>query len=107
MNEIEKEICRVVDVVIECCATNNENAISITKEEILGKSKKENANFARTMLAHFLHKDGFSVTTLAFMFNRSQQSVRNLIVSHDAYIKQSNAYRIANEQVKNKLNESK
>ena len=40
MNDKEKELWRVIDNVIKCCAiTNIDGTLSITREEVLGKSR--------------------------------------------------------------------
>lgn len=104
MNDLEIEMNRVVDTVIECCVTTiDEGNYSISKADVLGSSKKENATIARNMLAFHLCKDGFSHTTISLLLKRSNQAVRNLIEQHETWCRNSNAYRIANEQVNRKL----
>ena len=51
MNDKEKELWRVIDNVIKCCAiTNPDGTLSITREEVLGKSRAENLVMTRCML---------------------------------------------------------
>lgn len=43
MNDKEKELWRVIDNVIKCCAIELPNGeLSITREDVLGKSRAEN-----------------------------------------------------------------
>lgn len=104
MNELEKELNEVVSIVIECCVTTIDNgSYSITRNDVLGKSKKENASIVRNMLATHLIKDGFSMTTISLLMGRTIQSVRNMLQAHEEWMRNSNAYRIANAQVIRKL----
>ena len=51
MNDKEKELWRVIDNVIKCCAiTTLDETLSITREEVLGKSRAENLVMTRCML---------------------------------------------------------
>lgn len=102
MNNLEEEIYQIVDVVVECCVVECENG-KITKEEVLSKSKKENATIARYMLTYHLRKFGLSNTTIAQFIGCSIQSVKNMLANHDIWLQNSRAYRIANNQVILKL----
>lgn len=106
MNDLERELNEVVDIVVDCCVTTiDEGSYSITRNDVLGKSKKENAAIARNMLATHLLKDGFSMTTISLLMGRTIQSVRNMLQAHEEWMRNSNAYRIANAQVIHKLME--
>lgn len=51
MNDKEKEIYRVIDNVVKCCAIELPNGtLSISREDILGKSREENIVMARSMV---------------------------------------------------------
>lgn len=102
MNNLEEEIYQIVDVVVECCMVECENG-KITKEEVLSKSKKENATIARYMLTYHLRQFGLSNTTIAQLIGCSIQSVKNMLLNHDVWLQNSRAYRIANNQVILKL----
>lgn len=106
-NDLEFEIERIIEIVLDCCViTLDDGSLSITKEDVIGKSKKENVTIVRKMLAYYLHKDGFCHTTIALLLNRSVQSVMNMLASHEDEMKISKAYRIANAQVNRMLKES-
>ena len=79
MNDKEKELWRVIDNVIKCCAiTNPDGTLNITREEVLGKSRAENLVMARCMVVEQMIHAGFSVTTTAQVLNRTVQAVRHL-----------------------------
>ena len=66
MNDKEKELWRVIDNVIKCCAiTNPDGTLNITREEVLGKSRAENLVMTRCMVVEQMIHAGFSVTTIA------------------------------------------
>lgn len=102
MNNLEEEIYQIVDVVVECCAVECESG-KITRADVLSKSKKENATIARYMLTYHLRQFGLSNTTISQLFGCSIQSVKNMLVSHETWVKNSRAYRIANREVIIKL----
>ena len=105
MNDLEFEMNRVVEVVIECCVTTlDDGSYSITRRDVLGTSKKENAAIVRNMLSHHLVKFGLSHTTISLLFGRTVQSIRNMLNEHEKWMQNSQAYRIANAQVNRKLN---
>lgn len=79
MNDKEKELWRVIDNVIKCCAiTNPDGTLNITREEVLGKSRAENLVMARCMVVEQMLHAGFSTTTTAQVLNRTVQAVRHL-----------------------------
>ena len=51
MNDKDKELWRIIDNVIKCCAiTTLDGTLSITIEEVLGKSRSENLIMTRYMV---------------------------------------------------------
>ena len=107
MNDKDRELYRIIDIVIECCTTRlgNEN-VSVTKEDIFGKCKRENANITRCMIAYHLCVFGLTHATIAMLLDRTEQSIRNLIEEHYDLNKTNRAYNIANSQVERMINES-
>ncbi len=72
MNDKEKELWRVIDNVIKCCAIELQNGeLSITREDVLGKSRAENLLMARCMVVEQMIHAGFSITTIATVPNRT------------------------------------
>lgn len=104
MNNINKEINRVIDTVIDCSkAVVSHEHMSVTKEEVMKKSKKENAFRVRCLIVYFLYKDGLSVTTIGMLLGRTSQSVRYKLTQHDELMKTSNIYRLVAAEIKEKL----
>lgn len=99
MNAKEAELHRITDVVIGCCATDlNDGNVTITKEQVLGKSRSENAVMTRCILASQIVSAGYSISTVASILHRTVQSVRHMIEIGSNFNKTSRAYRIANEE---------
>ena len=73
MNEKDFELDRIVSVVIDCTKSNIWSDNSITKEELLGKSKNENACMARAILVSQLVKTGFTISTISGLLRRTAQ----------------------------------
>ena len=79
MNDKEKELWRVIDNVIKCCAIELPNGeLSITREDVLGKSRAENLVMTRCMVVEQMIHAGFSITTTATVLNRTVPAVRHL-----------------------------
>lgn len=88
MNDKEKELWRVIDNVIKCCAiTNTDGTLSITREEVLGKSRAENLVMTRCMVVEQMIHAGFSVTTIVsynngkFIIAETKQSIQSEVES--------------------------
>ena len=79
MNEKDFELDRIVSVVINCTKSSIWSDNSITKEELLGKSKNENACMARAILVIQLVKAGFTISTISGLLRRTAQGIRHII----------------------------
>lgn len=97
MNNKEAELYRILDIVVSCCSTqiSEDGKMSLTKDDILGKSRVENVVMTRCILCRIVIWNGYSVTTMAQMLNRTATAIRHLITLGDNYHKSSRAYRIA------------
>lgn len=96
MNDKEKELWRVIDNVIKCCAmTNKDGTLSITREDVLGKSRAENLVMTRCMVVEQMLHAGFSITTIATILNRSVPAIRHLQKLAYQYLSISRVYRLA------------
>lgn len=97
MNNKERYIQKIIDIVVSCCATeiDEEGTMSITKEDVLGKSRAENIVMTRCIIAMMLFGAGYSVTTIALILKRTPHAVRHLLVSGQNYQLCSRAFRIA------------
>lgn len=99
MNDKEKEIYRVIDNVVKCCAVElPDETLSISREDILGKSREENIVMSRAMVVEQMIHAGFSVTTIAQILNRNVGSIRHLRKLVYDYISTSRVYRLATAQ---------
>lgn len=99
MNEKEKELRRIVEIVVGCCNTEDGG---VTTDDVLGKTRKENVVLTRCILAAEIVRQGYSVTTAAWIMGRTVQAVRQMIANDAGYEKTSRAYRIAKAEVKKK-----
>ena len=105
MNEKDFELDRIVSVVIDCTKSSIWSDNSITKEELLGKSKNENACMARAILVCQLIDAGYTITTIAKLLKRTAQGIRHIVKTNYALLKSSRAYRIASNEVAEKCKE--
>lgn len=96
MNDKDIVLHKIVDIVVGCCATEiTEGVMSVTREDVLGKSRNENVCMTRTILVNQLLWAGFSVTTVASLLGKTAHAVRRIQRKHDDFVSASRAYRIA------------
>lgn len=97
MNDFERELYRIVECVVGCCATqvNGNGEMSVTVGDVLGKSRAENVLMARCILVGEIVVAGYSVTTAAQLLRRTPQAIRHLQELGYRYRRSSRAYRIA------------
>ena len=98
MNDKQQALNQIVDIVVECCAFDVNGAQSMTREQLLGKSRNENFVMSRCILAHMILSAGYSVSTAALLMNRSPQAIRHMIEVGHQYIQTSRAFRLANAE---------
>lgn len=80
MNKKEELIWKVIDNVISCCAvTRIDGAKSITREDVVGKSREENVVLTRCLVVEQMVHAGFTISTIAFILNRTVQATRHLL----------------------------
>ena len=99
MNDKDYELDRIVSVVINCTKSSIWSDNSITREELLGKSKNENVCMARAILVSQLIESGFTITTIANLLRRTAQGIRHIVKSNYSLLKSSRAYKIASGEV--------
>ena len=95
MNEKQTILNKIVEIVVECCTLDVNGAPSITKEEVLGKSRKLNLVMTRAILCHVIMSAGYSTETIAILLGRTETGVRNMIKQGHTFLDTSRAYRIA------------
>lgn len=98
MNAKDTYLWKIIDQVINCCASNIVGDKPITRDDVLGKSRCENIVMTRTILVSQIIAAGFSTTTTALLLQRDVHSIRHLIRLNDRLMKSSKAYRIAYEE---------
>lgn len=100
MNKKEELIWRVIDNVISCCSvTRIDGAKSITREDVVGKSREENVVLTRCLVVveQMVHA-GFTISTIAFILNRTVQATRHLLKMSNDYYESSRAFRLATSE---------
>lgn len=99
MNKKEELIWRVIDNVISCCAvTRIDGAKSITREDVVGKSREENVVMTRCLVVEQMVHAGFTISTIAFIINRTVQATRHLLKMSTNYYETSRAFRLATSE---------
>lgn len=99
MNNKEKYLHKILDRVVKCCSyVVGEKNLTITKEDILGKSRNENVVMARCIAIAMMIQAGFSITTCAGLMNRTNPAIRHMIQLDRQLSQTSRVYRIANRQ---------
>lgn len=96
---------KIINAVIDCCKSSMCNDTMITKDNLLGRSRRENICIARAILVSILIKEGYTVSTISSLLNRTTQGIRH-IIKMDYYLKKhSKCYNImANEAIKHLVN---
>lgn len=102
MNDKDFELNRIISIVVNCCKSSLWSDKSITREDLLGKSKNENVCMARTILVSQLINAGFTVSTISGLLKRTAQGIRHIIKTNYSLLKSSRAYKIANGEVEEK-----
>lgn len=95
MNNKQKELDRLVDIAVNCCTTEINGKRSVKREDVLGTCRCENVVMTRCILIAIILHSGYSISTAAFILNRTEQGIKHLEKLHDNYAKTSRAYRIA------------
>ena len=99
MNDKDYELNRIITIVVNCCKSSVWLDKSMTREELLGKSKNENACMARAILVSQLVKAGFTISTISGLLRRTAQGIRHIIKTNYTLLKSSRAYKIASGEV--------
>lgn len=99
INKKEELIWKVIDNVISCCAvTRIDGAKSITREDVVGKSREENVVLTRCLVVEQMVHAGFTISTIAFILNRTVQATRHLLKMSNDYYESSRAFRLATSE---------
>lgn len=95
MNNKQQELCRLIDIAVECCDVDFNDTHTVTKELLLSNNRKECLVMTRCVLVALITHCGYSTSTAAIVLNRTEPDIRKLRSKGFDYNKQSKAYRIA------------
>lgn len=99
MNKKEELIYSIIDNVIKCCSvTKSDGSQSITREDVIGKSRAENIVMTRCLVVEQMVHAGFSITTIGLILNRTVQATRHLLKMSSQYYETSRAFRLATSE---------
>lgn len=100
MNDKQKLLYQILDIVVGCCATEIDEigTMSVTGEDVLGTSRAENVVMTRCILVMMIVGAGFSTTTAAQLLKRTPHAIRHLLDVGHQYHLTSRAFRIASAE---------
>lgn len=99
MNGKDSELMRIVDnVIVSCSVLDNDGDTRLSREIVFGKSRRENVQMVRTMLACQIIAAGFTVSTVATLLKRTPQAIRKMLGRGYLLSRTSRAYRIAEKE---------
>lgn len=99
MNKKEQLIWSIIDNVISCCSiTRADGTRSITREDLVGKSREENVVMARALVVEQMVHAGFTITSIACILNRTVQATRHLFKISAEFYQTSRAFRLATSE---------
>lgn len=99
MNKKEQLIWSIIDNVISCCSiTRADGTHSITREDLVGKSREENVVMTRALVVEQMVHAGFTITSIACILNRTVQATRYLFKMSTEFYQTSRAFRLATSE---------
>lgn len=99
MNKKEQLIWSIIDNVISCCTiTKADGTRSITREDLVGKSREENVVMARALVVEQMVHAGFTINSIASILNRTVQATRHLFKMSTEFYQTSRAFRLATSE---------
>lgn len=88
----------MLDLVVDCCSMEIDGKKTLTKEDVIGKSKKTNAVMTRCIFITEMLFAGYTTETAATLLKRTEPGIRQLLNTAHGFRLTSNAYRIAEAQ---------
>lgn len=100
MNDKAKFLYGIIDATIECCSMeiDDEGTMSLTIDDVLGSSRRENVTMTRCICVMILATSGYSITTISKLFGRTPHSIRHILAKSKDYYETSRAFRIAHAE---------
>ena len=71
---------------------------TFTREDVVGKSREENVVLTRCLVVEQMVHAGFTISTIAFILNRTVQATRHLLKMSNDYYESSRAFRLATSE---------
>ena len=99
MSKLEEAIEEILSVI---CKEYKVFGTSISKEDILGSSKSQNACRARCVFVCILYEKGFATKSISNMLHRSEQAIGDILCAQYKYRKQWE-YRTAEKACREKV----
>ena len=93
MNEKESIIYQVLEIVVEECTSTINEEVVVTKEDVLGKCKRDNVKMTRCIFVAQLKCLGYSNATIAAVLKRQPKAVPEILSTAYEYKKASRCYR--------------
>lgn len=95
VNDKEKRIYEVLDVVVSCCSMDIDGVPTLTPDDVVGKCRKTNVVMTRAIFVTELLFLGFSRDTIAQVLHRTVPAVGHLLDAAHGWRITSHAYRLA------------
>ena len=104
MSVKEELVGKILEIAAECCSyTNPDGTRSITPSDITSRERiSDNVNLTRCIFARQMKVMGFTTETVAQIINRTESTIRDMILKGGDAEKTSCAYRISAEEVRKK-----
>lgn len=99
MNRKETLIWSIIDnMIVACDVPRADGTHSITREDIVGKSREENVVMARALVIEQMVHAGFTISSIAYILNRTVQATRHLLKMSNDYYESSRAFRFSTSE---------
>lgn len=99
INKKETLIWSIIDnVIVACDIPRADGTHSITREDIVSKSREENVVMARALVVEQMIHAGFTITSIAYILNRTVQATRHLFKMSTEFYQTSRAFRLATSE---------
>lgn len=93
MNDKESIIYQVLDIVVEESTLTINEDVSVTREDVLGKCKRDNVKMTRCIFVAQLKCLGYSNSTIAAVLHRRPKAVPEILSAAYEYKKTSRCWR--------------
>lgn len=108
MNKKQEYLEKILDICIRSCSYVMHNGkLSITRSDVLGRSRNENVVMTRCIAVAMLVQAGFSITTCAGLMGRTSPAIRHMMQLDRQMNRTSKVYRIANKEAMRECRELK